>query len=208
MSTKINFGKIIKKKEKKEKEKKKIKEKIQKTEKIKEKKPKKKRRFRFFYWLLVLIVFMCLCGFVAGVGFCYYIVTSAPEFDTDKMFEKEATRIFDASGTLFATLGTEQRQKVTYDELPEVPDQNIYLPDGSILNEGNIEKSLDFQVHQVFKAYESDQYKGLSYDGELIELKKTPPESAHFIPHSNYMYDIVGNDEEKKIILYTIFDSI
>ena len=32
------------------------------------------------------------------------------------MFEKEATRLYDSSGTLFATLGTEQRQKITYDE--------------------------------------------------------------------------------------------
>ena len=120
MSTKIDFRKVLKKKEKKDKEQEKIKETIKKNEKVKEKKPRKRRRFRFFYWLLVLIVFICLCTFVAGVGFCYYIVTSAPEFDTDKMFEKEATRLFDASGNLFATLGTEHRQKVKYEELPQV----------------------------------------------------------------------------------------
>ena len=124
MSTKINFGKIKRKKEEKEQEKEKVKEKLIKVDEEntkKEKKPKRRRRrFRFFYWLIVFIVFLCLCVFVAGVGFCYYIVKSAPEFDTDKMFEKEATRIYDASGTLFATLGTEKRQKVSYDELPQV----------------------------------------------------------------------------------------
>ena len=85
MSTKIDFRKVLKKKEKKDKEQEKIKETIKKNEKVKEKKPRKRRRFRFFYWLLVLIVFFCLCTFVAGVGFCYYIVTSAPEFDTESI---------------------------------------------------------------------------------------------------------------------------
>ncbi len=121
MTNKINFKKIIKKKEKEEQEKKdKILEKKEKKEKVKKIKKHRRRKFRFFYWLLVLIVFFALMIFIAGVGFCYYIVKSAPEFDVEKMFEKEATRIFDASGNLYATLGTEQRQKITYDELPEV----------------------------------------------------------------------------------------
>jgi len=90
-----------------------------KVKKIKEKN-KKKRHFRFGYWLLVLIVAMGICVFVAGVGFCYYIVTSAPEFNSDKMFEKEATRVFDSKGELIATLGSEVREKITYDEIPQV----------------------------------------------------------------------------------------
>ena len=123
MANKINFKKLIKRKEKNEKkeEEKKARLLAKREKKEKEKKPKRhRRRFRFFYWLVVLFVFFALMLFVAGVGFCYYIVKSAPEFDVDKMFEKEATRIYDSSGNLFATLGTEQRQKVTYDELPEV----------------------------------------------------------------------------------------
>ena len=36
------------------------------------------------------------------------------------MFEKEVTRIFDSKNNLIATLGTEQREKITYDEIPEV----------------------------------------------------------------------------------------
>jgi len=88
--------------------------------KVKSTKSRKKFRFRFFYWLFVLIVFFALCVFLAGVGFCYYIVKSAPEFTAEKMFEKEATRIFDNKGTLIATLGSEVREKVTYDQLPQV----------------------------------------------------------------------------------------
>lgn len=84
-------------------------------------KPKKrKKKFRFLYWLVVIIVIFTLICFLAGIGFCYYIVKSAPEFNIEEMFEKEATRIYDAQGTLIATLGTEQRQKVKYKDLPQV----------------------------------------------------------------------------------------
>ena len=84
-------------------------------------KPKrKKRKFRFLYWLSVFIVMIALVVFIAGIGFCYYIVKSAPEFNLEEMFEKEASRVYDINGNLFATLGTEQRQKVSYDQLPQV----------------------------------------------------------------------------------------
>lgn len=121
---KINFERLKKTRDekaelKKQKrlEKKELKEE-KKSEKIKKK--KHRRRFRFFYWLCVLFVIGAMCIFVAGIGFCYYIVKSAPEFNIEKMFEKEATRIFDSKGELIATLGTEQRQKVKYEDLPQV----------------------------------------------------------------------------------------
>ena len=105
--------KIQRKKIKKE-----IDEDVKEEKKIKKK--HKRRRFRFWYWFMVLIVVFALLCFLGAAGFCYYIVKSAPEFDTQKMFEKEATRIFDSKGELIATLGTEQRQKITYDQLPQV----------------------------------------------------------------------------------------
>ena len=108
------------KKDKKEKVQTKVKEKKVKKEKVKSTKPKKKFRFRFFYWLFVLIIFAAMCVFLAGIGFGYYIVKSAPEFTAEKMFEKEATRIFDSKGALIATLGSEVREKITYDQIPQV----------------------------------------------------------------------------------------
>ena len=110
---KINFKKVKKENYKK-------KEELSKRQKPKTKVKKHRRRFRFFYWLLVLMVICAIAVFVAGIGFCYYIVKSAPEYDIDKMFEKEPSRVFDSQGNLFATLGTEQREKVTYDQLPQV----------------------------------------------------------------------------------------
>ena len=96
--------------------------KIKKTENTEETlQPKrKKKKVRVLYWLSVFIVTVGLAVFIAGIGFCYYIVKSAPEFNLEEMFEKEASRVYDINGNLFATLGTEQRQKVTYDQLPQV----------------------------------------------------------------------------------------
>ena len=111
----INFKKI--KNENKRKDNSDVKKRIKRA---KEQKPKKRFKFRIFYWLCVFLVFCALGLFVGGIGFCYYIVKSAPEYNVDKMFEKEPSRIFDSNGKLIATLGTEQREKVTYDQLPEV----------------------------------------------------------------------------------------
>ena len=116
---KINFNKVKKEKEAKA-EKLKMKKRPVETESKPKKEKKPRKKFRIFYWLASFIVFCAIIVFVAGVGFCYYIVKSAPEFNVDKMFEKEATRIYDSKGNLIATLGTEQRQKITYNELPEV----------------------------------------------------------------------------------------
>ena len=113
---KINFDKLKKEKKKKDE----IDDK-KKKERVKAEKPKKKKfRFRFFYWLCVLMVIGALAVFIGGIGFCYYIVKSAPEYNIDKMFEKEPSRIFDNKGNIIATLGTEQREKITYDQLPQV----------------------------------------------------------------------------------------
>jgi len=114
---KINFDKIKKNKEKIS-ERKVIKRKKEKdpVEKV----TKKRKHFRIWYWLLIIIVFFAILLFIGGVGFAYYVVKSAPEFNVNKMFEKEASRIFDSEGNIIATLGAEQRQKITYNDIPDV----------------------------------------------------------------------------------------
>lgn len=80
----------------------------------------KSKRFRFWYWLFNIIVVFAIVCFISLVGFFYYIVKSAPEFSKEKLYEKEASRIFDSELNLIGTLGVEQREKVTYDDLPQV----------------------------------------------------------------------------------------
>ncbi len=79
-----------------------------------------KKKIRVWYWIMVVIVSLGILCVLAGIGFCYYIVKSAPEYDINQMFEKEASRVYSSEGNLITTLGSEQRQKVVYDELPQV----------------------------------------------------------------------------------------
>ena len=59
-------------------------------------------------------------GFACGLAFFIYVVIAAPKFDPQSLYTKEASILFDSKGEELARLGTENRQKVTYDELPEV----------------------------------------------------------------------------------------
>lgn len=116
---KIDFNKIRKQGLKKLKFKKEKKEQIEIEDEVSTAK-KKKKKARIGYYVLIGITFFAICMFIGAIGFCYYIYKSAPEFNPSQLYEKDASLIYDASGNLIATLGTEKREKVSYDELPEV----------------------------------------------------------------------------------------
>ena len=72
---------------------------------------------------IVLIMFFSL-GIIALVGFSVFVMyikeQADPKYDTKKLNTLEMSRIYDRYGTEIAKLGSEKREKVTYDELPEV----------------------------------------------------------------------------------------
>lgn len=70
----------------------------------------------------VLIVIMLILVFIFIIGFVFmiYIIISAPDFDVDNLYTKESSIIYDSEGNEIARLGTENRERVTYDDLPEV----------------------------------------------------------------------------------------
>lgn len=85
------------------------------------KKKKRKKRTSFVLnSVLSLIMFIGIVGMVAVILFCGYIVLTAPKFDTDKFYNKEATIFYNKNGEEFARVGTEQRELITYDDLPNV----------------------------------------------------------------------------------------
>ncbi len=69
--------------------------------------------------LTIIMIFLVLI-FMAVIAFALYIVISAPDFDAEKLYTKEASIIYDSAGNEIARLGTENRERVTYDDLPEV----------------------------------------------------------------------------------------
>lgn len=85
--------------------------------KRKTKRRKKKNRGRIiFNTFLVLIII----GIVGLVTFITYIALSAPKFEPDALYKKEASVLYDNEGLEITKLGLEIRNKVTFDEIPEV----------------------------------------------------------------------------------------
>lgn len=103
-------------------------EKKVKTKSNKEKTVNRKKKFKFnkktvkmiFKISLIVFAFMILAGIIVVIAFFVSIVKNAPKFDPNNLYQKEATIIYDKNGEIIAKLGTEKREKITYEELPEV----------------------------------------------------------------------------------------
>lgn len=70
--------------------------------------------------ILILLMFGLICAFSLVVLFCLFIIVTSPNVTEQNLYKKNATVLLDAKGEEFKRLGTENREKVTYDELPEV----------------------------------------------------------------------------------------
>ena len=66
------------------------------------------------------MIVMIFFGIFTFLGFFYYIYLSSPEFNTDLLYKKESSNIYDSKGELIATIGSEKREIVSYEELPQV----------------------------------------------------------------------------------------
>lgn len=89
-----------------------------KNNKAKNKNKKKKRS----WWKKLITLFIMLASigvFVVG-AFLIYIVTTTSEFDPEALKSQEQSIVYSADGKEIASLGYELREKVTYDELPQV----------------------------------------------------------------------------------------
>ena len=112
---------MVKKNNKEEKLKKKIKKTNEKAKKkVIDKPKKKKRRGKILNAILIFIMLIGILVMSAVLAFCGYIVISAPPFNTDLLYSKEATILYDKNGTEIDRIGAEQRELKTYDDLPQV----------------------------------------------------------------------------------------
>ncbi len=82
--------------------------------------PKVKSKEKIKNKFLITIMYILIFCFGAGVLFCLYIIITAPSFDAENLYNKEATIIYDADNNEIAKIGMEKREVVTYEELPEV----------------------------------------------------------------------------------------
>ena len=80
----------------------------------------KKHNFRIIYRSSVLFISIMIISFLAFFGFSMFIYLNAPEFNSELLYKKESSNIYDSQGNLIATIGNEKRMLVTYEELPQV----------------------------------------------------------------------------------------
>ena len=67
-------------------------------------------------WILFIgIAFVSLC-----LVFALYIIIASPDFDTNKLYHKDATVIYDKDKNEIARIGEQNRKIIYYDDLPEV----------------------------------------------------------------------------------------
>ncbi len=78
----------------------------------------KKRKVLNIFLILFLILF--IVGLLLFGVFLIYITIKAPKFDVDNLNTKEISIIYDKDGKEITRLGDEKREKVSYDQLPEV----------------------------------------------------------------------------------------
>ena len=84
--------------------------------KVKDKTKKKKIGKKILMVCLILGI-VCLVAF--GI-FMFFIIKDAPEFSPDKLYHQEASILYSSDGTIIKKLGSENRETISYDQLPEV----------------------------------------------------------------------------------------
>lgn len=85
------------------------------------KKFKKKLKYGTLKDKVLIIIMLCLVlMFSLGIIFCVYIIATAPEISEKRLYKSNATVLYDKNGNEVKRLGLENREKVSYEELPQV----------------------------------------------------------------------------------------
>ena len=81
----------------------------------------KTRRKKVLSILVILVLIMGIAALSAFSAFMMYVKSVAdPKYENAKLNTQEVSRMYDKDGVEFAKLGEENREKVKYDQLPEI----------------------------------------------------------------------------------------
>ena len=88
----------------------------------KKKKSKKKKieKNKVLSTLVNVFLVFVLCCIVGGFLFIGYIAMSAPDFNPSNLYRKESSIMYASDGSVIAKLGTELRDTITFDDMPQV----------------------------------------------------------------------------------------
>ena len=81
---------------------------------------KKKKQRKILKVVLTIFLIIGIVG-VIGIGaFLIYVVSSAPDFNPELLKEKQSTILYDSDGNEYAKLGSQIRENIEYEDLPEI----------------------------------------------------------------------------------------
>lgn len=87
---------------------------------IKTPKLSKKKKKKIFFKILIAGLILFIIALIGLIVFIFIIIKNAPDFNPDKLYNKEATVIYDKDGGVIAKIGSQIREVITYDEMPQV----------------------------------------------------------------------------------------
>lgn len=96
------------------------KNKIKKQTKTTKKPTKKNKKKEIIRIILIILLAGIILGILGISIFFAIIVKEAPEFDPQNLYTQESSIVYASDGTEIAKLGIEKREKITYDDLPQV----------------------------------------------------------------------------------------
>ena len=86
---------------------------------VTKKKKKKTSKIEIFKSFMIFCFSFAIFCLILGISFGAYIITTAPKFTEEKLYNKDASILYLANGEEFAKIGDELREKVTYDQLSQ-----------------------------------------------------------------------------------------
>ena len=107
----------------------------------------KKKQKKVVYGILIALLSLGIICLILLVAFLIYVTIEAPKFDAKLLNTKEVTILYDKDGKEITKLGSELREKVSYDELPEVLVDAIVATEDSRFFQHN-----GFDAPRFFKA--------------------------------------------------------
>lgn len=81
----------------------------------------KKKKIKKICKIIVIVIFVLfIIGVIAFSLFFSYIAKNTKKFNPENLYQKEASILYDINGNIIRKLGSEQREKISYNDLPEV----------------------------------------------------------------------------------------
>ena len=83
------------------------------------KKQKNKKPMKMIKRIFLSLVIIGMIGLISGIGLFIYYAKDAPELNKELLVDPIASQLLDMDGNVFTILGTENRDYVEYEEIPD-----------------------------------------------------------------------------------------